>query len=276
MTTFADLSTLPPVPDHRFADPALLHGELLGIIAAAADNHPRSRQQAIGPSEVGNPCDRAITHKLVGTPTVDRGDRWRPTVGTAVHAWLHDTFVAHNAMYDHPRWLCEFAVNAGSILEEALNGSCDLYDRWTATSVDWKVVGPTTLRHARAGPAVQYRQQGHLYGRGWTRRGLPVDTVAICYLPANGSLRESVWWSEPYDEEQAVTAIARVERLQTLARMFPDKAVTVAATAEPEYGCPSCPYYLPAATELTEACPGHTPPADRRGHSIIANEGVTA
>ena len=56
-----------------------------GMIRHAIAHHPRSLQKRIGPSEVGTPCDRRIGYKLLGHTENERGDAWKPTVGTAVH-----------------------------------------------------------------------------------------------------------------------------------------------------------------------------------------------
>jgi hypothetical protein len=80
---------------------------------------------------------------------------------------------------------------------------------------DWKIVGKTTLDAARRhGPTPVYRRQAHLYGRGFTRRGLPVQTVSICYLPRNApDLSHALVWEEPYDESVALEALTRADML---------------------------------------------------------------
>src|SRR5690606_22301369 len=138
-------------------------------------------------SEIGIPCDRCLGHKLAGTPEVPGPLPWLPTVGTAVHAWLDEAFTDATLRLAgegrEARWISEAKVDVGEIDGVTITGSCDLYDIETATTVDWKVVGASTLRLAKAGPSPTYRAQGHLYGRGWTRAGRPVRRVAIFYLP---------------------------------------------------------------------------------------------
>lgn len=259
-----DLSNLPPIPSQRGGDPNLLFAEMIDVIGRTIDGHPRSQQTRIGPSEMGHPCPRRLAHKMAGTPPVNTGDAgWRPTVGTAVHTWLEDAFRAENRRWreetgvDVIRWLLEFRVEVGEVGGEAIDGKCDIYDRVTATSNDWKIVGPDALkRYRRAGhPGEQYRAQGHLYGRGWAARGLPVDTVAITFLPSNGELRDAYFWHEPYREDVALAAIARANSIAALVAAAGPAAAAALPTADAF--CRYCPFYLPAATELTEACPGH-------------------
>lgn len=257
--TLADLSALPPVTHRRGLAPEAYRRELTDVIEAAIIGHPRSQQAAVGPSEIGHPCDRRLGYRMLGTDKVNDAPGWRPTVGTAVHAWLADTFVAANEAWREAtgetgtRWLVEHRVDVG----DDILGSCDLYDRVTCTVIDWKIVAATSLRSFKGdGPSDQYRVQSHLYGRGWTRRGLPVDTVGVFALPASGELHEGHLWTEPYDETVATDALTRLSTVRTLTQAFGDKALPVLKTETPERLCRWCPWQLPASTDLSVACPG--------------------
>src|SRR5690606_35141761 len=63
------------------------------LITTTANQPSRSVQRRIGPSEVGNPCTRALAYKLHDWPETP-GDRdpWASVQGTAVHAWMADLF----------------------------------------------------------------------------------------------------------------------------------------------------------------------------------------
>lgn len=251
-------STATPSPvDSR---PTLLLEELLHVIRGAIADQPRSRQTRIGPSELGHPCDRWLSHKLRGTSEVnDRLAPWLPTVGTAIHAWLEDVFtadiVAPVAAGQEPRWLLEQRVSVGTIAGQDITGSCDLYDTATATVVDWKTCGKTRLdKYRRHGPDADYRVQAHAYGRGWQRKGYDVKTVAICFLPRNAELTDTVWWSQPYDEQVAVTALARAEAITMANAALGEHAPAAMSTVD--HNCGFCSWFQLNATDLTRACPG--------------------
>src|SRR4051812_25450120 len=284
-----DLSRLPEVEEQRGGDPELLFAEIKHIISGAIDNHPRSQQKRIGPSEIGDPCARRIAYKLIETPEARTlPTPWRPTVGTAVHSWLEEKFAEHNqATHDAlgvSRFLIEQRVNAGPCAGADLEGSTDLYDRVTATSIDWKVIGPTSHKKLRAdvnagrGPRPEYRVQLHTYGLGFTLRGLPVDRVMLIGLPAAGELDDAVMWSEPFDATIAQTAMTRVDRIHALTTTLGPAAFTVTNGAlavvgaghlaepggnpgEPAigtdgHGCRFCPWLKGGSTNLATGCPG--------------------
>ena len=117
------------------------------VIRGAIANHPRSLQKRIGPSEIGTPCDRRIGYKLLGQDENPRGDAWKPTVGTAVHAWLEtaaenanlaQVISAGGLIGDHQlEWVTEQSVTVGYLHDgTAITGSADLYHRPTATLID--------------------------------------------------------------------------------------------------------------------------------------------
>lgn len=259
MSSLPRLDHLPPITEQRGGDPTLVRDELTHMIRTAIDDHPRSLQKLIGPSEIGTPCDRKLVYKLAGIEeSNDPGTRWKPTIGTAMHSWLQDALTAENIRLGDlgPRFYLEFKVDVGELAGEPITGHCDVYDRVTASVIDWKIVGPTTLKKVKShGVDQTYKIQRQLYGYGWTRRGLPVDTVANFYLPRNGELTAAVWDSEPYDKSVALAAMDRLRQKKALAVAFGAKAAAIQSTSD-DY-CAFCPFFLPGATDLTEACPGH-------------------
>lgn len=241
------------------SSPDLTIDELETLINKAITNHPRSQQVAIGPSEIGQPCGRRIAYKLLGHPERPSDPAWLPTIGTAVHAWLEDVLLEDNkhwiATCGHPRWYTETRVNVGTINGIDITGSADVYDRVTATVVDWKIVGPSTLRTYKAhGPGDQYRSQGHLYGRGFTRAGLPVDRIMIAFLPRNAPLDNAYYWHEPYDEQIALDALDRANGIALGAALLGHQVLDQLPAVE-SY-CRNCPYLNAGSTDLATGCPG--------------------
>lgn len=219
--------------------------ELRAIVRDNDAKKPRSLQTSIGPSDAGTECSRKLGHKLAGTTKVNTiTDPWPAIVGTAVHAWLDNAFIGD-------RWRTDVRIE----LPGYMHGHADLIDLHTSTVIDHKVVGATAMKKYREqGPSQQYRTQIHLYAAGLEVAGTPVDNVAIAFWSRSGNLRDSFMWTEPYDRAVADTALERIDAIRTVLQLN-----GVASLPTSDNHCTWCPYYLPAATMLTEACPGHAP-----------------
>lgn len=245
----------------------LARTDLMDAIRHKITHHPRSLQRRIGPSEIGNPCDRRLGYKLLGQPENPRGDAWKPTIGTAVHAWLEEALDDDDArllqandyqLGDHDlTWITEKKVVVGYLADGTeISGSCDAYHRPSRTIIDHKVVGVSSLRDKKAnGPGQQYRVQVHLYAAGFVMAGHPVEHVAINFLPQNGNLTDAYWWSEPFDFAIAADAITRLRAIE--AHITATGGVDgLHAT---EAWCAWCPFHLPGTTDLRAGCPGLQP-----------------
>lgn len=229
--TLADLSHLAREP--RDAD---AWSEYRPLIERAIDSSERSLQTRIGPSELGNPCDRCLIHKLAGTPE-HPSVAWLPFIGTATHAALADIFMHANAELERVRFLVEATVSVGTVGGVDITGHLDLFDIDLGELTDWKVVGKTTLDKVRRTlhPGEAYRTQQHCYGLGLKRRGLRVRKVRVAFLPRNElSLRGAHIWEEPYDESVALRAIARADMFATAIAVL--GVDNVLASAPPHLG----------------------------------------
>lgn len=239
------------------ADPATVHADLLAIIEAAITNQPRSLQTTIGPSEIGNPCDRCLAHKLAGTPEAPEIG-WLPFIGTCVHEQLEDIFLRHEntrASLGMPgRFLAENRVTVGQI-GQPITGSTDLFDTHTGTVIDWKIVGTTTLKTVRAhGAKPQYVKQAHLYGKGWEDAGYTVKSVLVVFLPRNDiSLRRGQRWQEPYNRAVAEAALEHANNLHNAITAFGLPHVLaslpphITDDGEDSFSCRRYPDYAPIA-----------------------------
>jgi hypothetical protein len=263
--------TLPDI-----SNPALGPGDMLtdlvAIFTGAINGHERSQQKAIGPSEIGHPCDRKLAYKLTGHAKVNTGRLpWKPTIGTAVHSWAQEAVERWNWAQpgfetDGPRFLLESRVDIGEAGGEEISGSCDIYDRLTATVGDYKIVGAFPLRkYIKEGPGPQYRIQAHAYARGWHRRGYPVRHVAIWFLPREHEFDKHHRWTAPYDEQVVLDALTRLDGVAKLAAALGPVAATLLGTAEAH--CRYCPYLLPGSQDLVKGCPGD-PGATAPGTSL--------
>jgi hypothetical protein len=238
------------------------------IIERTILDHPRSAQAEIGASEIGTACSRKLAYKLSGTPRIRAEEAaWRPTVGTAVHAWLEAAFRGENERLGWDRWIIERRVVIGPLNDtgRVLAGHCDLFDRLTGTVLDWKVPGVTTIKKAKAArsPGPTYRVQSHCYGLGWQNEGETVNAVAVYFLPAAGELADGYYWSEPFDASVATAALDRARALLSVGELrgWPSLIPTL-PTAE-DY-CNHCAWWRPGSQDPAVACPGEAIPTSPR------------
>jgi len=234
-------------------DTTIIAAELRHIIEHAIANQPRSLQVRIGPSELGNSCDRCLISKLAGIDEA-RDVAWLPFVGTGVHELLAPIFIQHTAQSQ--RYLVEFMVTVGRIGGQDITGHLDLFDIHLGALNDWKIVGATTLRDAKAnGASDVYKIQQHLYGKGLEDAGYTVQEIGVYYLPRNEpTLANAYRWSEPYDRSIAEKAIARADMFANAIQFL--GAAKVLTDAAPHTGGYSCNRYDPSLTK-----PGHPDPA---------------
>lgn len=238
--------------------PQVLFSELLDEIEHSIAQQPRTLQTALGPSELGKPpCQLIRRFGGVAEPERSAGpDGYRAWVGTQMHNGFERIFKSHYRWSDtlqptaQPirRFLTESRVNVGTVNGVDIYGSNDLFDVESGTVWDWKTKGETRLLEARRdisagrGPGRQYRVQQHLYGRGQQRAGHTVKRVGIVYTPRDGNLRDSFYWSEPYDESIAVDALTTATGL---AQLVAAVGVEAAAAMYPECDDEFCPWCGP-------------------------------
>ena len=213
---------------------------ILEAIEAQAARHPRTLQAEVGPSDLGDPCDHCLGAKFAGW-TKARELAWLPYVGTAVHEKLGGAFDTSTG-----EWLVEQPVSVGRVMGVDVWGTLDLFHLPTRTIVDFKVVGVSTLRKARAAIKAgtgfhdpKYRRQVHLYGKGAEARH-----VAIMFLPRNSVdlYKDLVWWAEPYDESVAQSTLDRASLIAAGVNGAQNEEDFI-ATLRREPGCYDCPRY---------------------------------
>ena len=236
------LASLPP-SRRRIVKPdeTGLRDIIIDNIKYASNNAPRSLQRHIGPSQVGTPCARQLAYQLAGTQeSRSFNDPWPSIVGTAVHAWIADAMETHNQLLISkglkPRWHLERRVDVGL----GLQGSCDCYDEVTGTVLDWKILGNTQYaKYVKDGPSETYRVQAHCYGLGYARAGYDVTRVGIGFFGRAKTLNDLHIWSEPFDANVAIAALARMKNTQDQL----DSGVTpLDIVAAPGAVCFFCPF----------------------------------
>ncbi len=231
--------------------------ELEQILARHEADRPRSKQTALGPSEVGMECQRALAYRLLNTPEKpDPRLPWAPFIGTAVHASIAEALEAENKRLGRERWIVEQRVTAA----DDLSGSCDAFDTDHNTVVDWKVLGDKSLGTLPHHMSPEYETQAHIYGLGYENAGHTVEWVRICMLTRSShDFRQSREWTRPYDRAHAERALARLaetKRLITGLRLAAGDKGWADVPGKSSKPCNWCRYYLAGPRPVRAGCPG--------------------
>lgn len=209
---------------------------------------PRSTQTTIGPSQVGDPCDRAIGYRLANVPPVsDEGLKWAPLLGTWTHAGIARALHEENERLGRERYLIERRIAIDPPLVPS--GETDVYDMDTDEVIDWKLVSAKSIKEKRrsGSPGRLYRIQAQSYALGWSRAGFDVQSVRVVFLPKSSiSIHDAYEWSEPFDPELAEQALARVRRIDRLMKALgveADPSAWALLPGAPERdNCSWCPW----------------------------------
>ncbi len=231
--------------------------ELEGILARHEAAKPRSQQTALGPSEVGVECQRALAYRLLNTPEKP-ADRlpWAPIVGTAVHAAIAEALEAENERLGRQRWIVERRVHPS----DDLAGSSDAYDADHAAVVDWKLCGAKSIARYQQKMSPEYETQAHIYGLGYENAGYEVRWVRICMLAREShDFRLSREWTRPYDRGHAERALARVKETRQMIvglRLAHGDANWSKVPGQSSKPCSWCRYHRPGPKPTRAGCPG--------------------
>jgi hypothetical protein len=221
-----------------------LKRDIVEIIHARDQATPRHLQRALGPSEIAHPCMRRLAYGLMEVDKPNPSfDPLPAIIGTATHKWLESAAMYANTQLGRQRWHTETRVNVTSWL----SGSCDLYDADTATVIDYKVPGASRFTAYKKQMSEVYRQQVHLYGKGFRNANLSVEVVAVMLIPRGGTLSNAHLWSEPYDESIADAIIYRRHQAAALIHDFdvehqPDHYEWFSRSGP---DCMFCPWFSP-------------------------------
>lgn len=224
--------------------------EIKSDIIGFTHNSKRSKQKALGASDIAAPCDRRMAYKMLGIEKSNFKDPWYMNIGTAVHAYLEQVYKAKNKDLGRTRYLLEYKVN----FHTGLSGRLDWYDTETFTLRDWKIVGDSTLKEARLLPNEAYTDQLCQYAVGLEKKGLKVEWLEIVFLPRNNTLSKAVIQRFPFDIERAKAVLARHDRIKKVVKKEGVKALELLSTDSS--GCFFCPFYLSGSPVLTEGCSG--------------------
>ncbi|OTA27254.1 hypothetical protein B9G54_01670 [Alloscardovia macacae] len=210
-----------PAPASAASGESELWGGIRAIIENDIVDAPRNQQKRIGPSELGTQCVHCLAAKLVEWEQV-KAPAWLPFIGTCVHEHFEHLFPRVYGEDGNTPYRSERRVTVGQLQRVSggyeVRGSIDLVDLEHHATIDWKIVGATTLKQVRAnGPSQQYRVQASLYGLGLEGEGERVEKSCIFFLPRTSqSLADAYIWESQFDPEPGRWAMRRAQNLMNV------------------------------------------------------------
>jgi hypothetical protein len=267
--TLAPTGLRPPAAYYRGLDPEQAIPDLQAIIEHAIRNRPRTLQKTIGPSSLGSACDRCLIAELAQVAEDEPYAAWLPTLGVALGEWLEAVVIQHLITSRSDRYIPEGRVSVGTVGGVPVTGSTDVFDAWTGTVIDYKLVGTTTLRKMRKeGASLTYQRQCQVYGKGWEDAGYVVKSVAVWALPRNGfRISDGYLHQEPYDRAIAEATIARADMFACAINTLGVDQVLASAGPHTgtEFSCPDPKAEEKAAKQLDGLLIPEAPGATRVG-----------
>lgn len=229
-----------------------LETALRSLVALGASMHPRTKQRAVGMSEIGRACARRLAYKMGDTAPVNLSDPLRALVGAGVHAVMAETFRRLDG--GSGRFLVESPV-----LYRGVPGTLDLFDRLTGTVVDWKTTLRAKIGRLRVdGPSAEYQTQIQMYAAALTAQGEDVRAVALVFVPVDSVLTDLYAWRAAPDLARADAAVDRLHglhaaELESADGRFPRPSQV---DASPGPLCKWCDYHNPRSTDTDHSCKG--------------------
>lgn len=228
---------IPQTPFSHWVRELILRSEL---------RRPRTLQRHIGPSQVGEKCDRQLAMTMMGADPVAFSDPLKAWVGTGVHLSMQNAVEEENASR---RYLTEHPVTYRGI-----SGSVDFFDRLTGAMADWKSKELAKIRAAvKASTDEGYAIQQQVYAAGLQEQGERVNSIHLVYIPVNGKLDDIY---DDYIEVDRSVADAAIDRLEALENRVADGEAVEQFAPYVSALCPWCPFYSPDAPLSARTCPG--------------------
>ena len=190
----------------------------------------RDRQRRVGPSELGDLCERCLAEKLLGIHKDENNHPLAPMIGTAFHLYLENVIGLED-------YLKETKVTVGTIDGYGdISGTCDGFDIATGHVVDYKVLSKKKIKAFSSatffdedrnpeffsdslteGQLKKYYYQMMLYGLGMENAGYEVNHASLILFPRDCSIESVMSASHElcfkYNREAALAVLERANQI---------------------------------------------------------------
>lgn len=200
------------------------------IIRELTKPSERDKQRRVGPSELGDLCERCLAEKLLGVHQEEKSYPLAPMIGTAFHLYLENTIGLEG-------YLKETKVTVGEIEGYgAIRGTADGFDTATGHVVDYKVLSKKKIKAFSSatffdeghnpefysdslteGQLKKYYYQMQLYGLGMENAGYEVNHTSLILFPRDCTVESVMSASHElcfkYNREAALNVLERANQI---------------------------------------------------------------
>lgn len=200
------------------------------IIKELTKPSERDKQRNVGPSELGDLCERCLAEKLLGVHKEEKTHPLAPMIGTAFHLYLENTIGLEG-------YLKETKVTVGTIEGYGdIRGTADGFDTATGHVVDYKVLSKKKIKAFSSatffdedhnpeffsdslteGQLKKYYYQMQLYGLGMENAGYEVNHTSLILFPRDCTVESVMAASHElcfkYNRKAALAVLERTNQI---------------------------------------------------------------
>lgn len=200
------------------------------IIKELTKPSERDKQRKVGPSELGDLCERCLAEKLLGVHQDEKTHPLAPMIGTAFHLYLENVIGLKD-------YLKETKVTVGTIEGYGdIRGTADGFDTETGHVVDYKVLSKKKIKAFSSatffdedrnpefysdsmteGQLKKYYYQMMLYGLGLENAGCEVNYTSLVLFPRDCTVESVMAASHElcfkYNRKAAMAVLERANQI---------------------------------------------------------------
>lgn len=200
------------------------------IIRELTKPSERDKQRKVGPSELGDLCERCLAEKLLGVHQEEKNYPLAPMIGTAFHLYLENTIGLKD-------YLKETRVTVGEIKGYgSIRGTADGFDTATGHVVDYKILSRKKIKVFSSATFLdedrnpefysdslteaqlkKYYYQMQLYGLGMENTGYEVNHTSLILFPRDCTVESVMTASHElcfkYNREAALSVLERANQI---------------------------------------------------------------
>ena len=178
-----------------------IRADLVEKLRAWDERRPRSQQREIGASQLGG-CRRQVWYQIDGAPEINETEGLAALMGTGFHMIAEEAYGVEEQLFpDEFGYGTEMTVPGDPAIGLG-PAHIDRYDFDFRRVVDYKTIKLKDLPYVKHGKDKHW-WQGMVYGDRLIAAGYLVQSIALIYIPRDGTYADIHVVERPYDQRLA-------------------------------------------------------------------------